>query len=157
MNVLMLLGGLFGAFFVVYFIITCLGGFLPGRRYELPDCDDTTRIAVIIPARNEAAVVPKLVESLRRQRYPDELYDVFVVPNNCTDDTEAAALKAGAQILSCAEPVHRKGDALRQAFAQLLNRSRYDAYCIFDADNLVHPGFLHQVNDAFRAGYDAVE
>ena len=156
MNILMMLGGLFGAFFAVYFVITCLGGFLPGRRYELPECEDSTRIAVLIPARNEAAVVPKLVESLMRQRYPRELYDVYVIPNNCTDDTEAAARSAGANIIGCRAPVRRKGDALRQAFDRL-GGDGYDAYCVFDADNLVHPGFLHQVNNAFRAGYDAAQ
>ena len=157
MNVILLLGGVLGIAFAVYFVVTSLGGFISGRRYTLEDRPDTTRIAAVIAARNEALVLPHLVKSLLAQDYPRALFDVYVVPNNCTDDTEAAALSAGAKVLHCPEPVRRKGDALRQTFAQLTATGQYDAYCVFDADNLVHPGFLHQVNNACQAGFDAAQ
>lgn len=157
MNLFLLLGGVAGIAFAVYAVITSLGGFISGRRYALEDQPDATRIAAVIAARNEAAVLPHLVKSLLAQDYPRALFDVYVVPNNCTDDTEAAALAAGAKVLHCPEPVSRKGDALRQAFAQLTAIGDYDAYCVFDADNLVHPGFFHQVNNACRAGFDAAQ
>jgi len=157
MNVFLLLGGAAGIAFAVYFLITSLGGFISGRRYVLEERPDSTRIAAVIAARNEAAVVPHLVKSLLAQEYPRELFDVYVVPNNCTDNTEAVSLATGAKVLHCTEPVTRKGDALRQAFAQLTATGRYDAYCVFDADNLVHPGFFHQVNNVCLAGYDAAQ
>lgn len=157
MEALLIFGGAAGALFAVYFVVTCLGGFVSGRTYDLPDHEDTTRIAAVIAARNEAAVVPQLVKSLMEQDYPRALCDVYVIPNNCTDDTESAALAAGAKILRCSEPVRRKGDALRQAFGQLSAGGQYDAYCVFDADNLVDPGFFHQVNNACRAGFDAAQ
>ena len=153
----MLLCGVVGILFAAYFVCTSLGGFVLRRRYDLPDQPDTTRIAAVIAARNEAAVVPNLIKSLLRQDYPRALFDVYVVPNNCTDSTEAAARAAGARLLHCPEPVSRKGDALRQAFAQLSATGKYDAYCVFDADNLVDPGFFHQVNDAYKAGCDAAQ
>ena len=110
-----------------------------------------TRFACLIAARNEEAVIAALVESLRRQDYPDELYDVYVIPNNCTDGTEARALTAGAKILRCAEPVRCKGDALHEAVARLLPRG-YDAFCVFDADNVAEEHFLARMNDAFCGG-----
>ena len=157
MNVILTLCGLLGAVFAVYFVITSLGGFITRKRYVLTESAATTRIAAVIPARNESAVIGGLVDSLLRQDYPRELLDIYVVPNNCSDDTEAAALRAGAKLLSCPEPVSRKGDVLRQAFAQLSATGRYDAYCVFDADNLVDPGFMRSVNNAVRAGYDAAQ
>lgn len=157
MNVLMGLCGAAGLAFTIYFLITSAGGFILRRRYELPDAPDVTRIAAVIAARNEAQVVPELIRSLLKQDYPRARFDIYVAPNNCTDDTEAAAIRAGAKILHCDEPVRRKGDALRQAFSKLSAMGRYDAYCVFDADNLVDPGFFHQVNDAVRAGYDAAQ
>ena len=156
-QLILALGGVFGALLAVYFVITSLGGFISGRKYVLPESADVIRIAALIPARNEAAVIGELVKSLKIQDYPPELLDIYVIPNNCTDHTEAVALRAGAKVLRCEKPVSRKGDALRQAFAQLGGTGRYDAYCVFDADNLVHPGFMHQVNNACRVGYKAAQ
>ena len=114
-------------------------------------CAPRTRFACLIAARNEEAVIGALVESLRAQDYPDALYDIFVIPNNCTDDTEAAALTAGAKIFRCTGPVRCKGDALHEAVAWLLPQ-RYDAFCVFDADNVADARFLARMNDAFCAG-----
>ena len=110
-----------------------------------------TRFACLIPARNEEAVIGALTRSLKAQNYPDALYDVYVIPNNCTDGTEEAARAAGARIFRCFDPVTRKGDALHEAVAWLLPRG-YDAFCVFDADNVVHPDFLARMNDAMLAG-----
>ena len=109
------------------------------------------RFACLLPARNEEAVIGRTVRRLLEQNYPPELFDVYVIPNNCTDGTEAAARSAGAKILRCAGNVRCKGDALRQAVAGLLH-GKYDAFCVFDADNDVHPDFLARMNDAFLAG-----
>ncbi|MBE7003742.1 MAG: glycosyltransferase [Ruminococcaceae bacterium] len=110
-----------------------------------------TRFACLIPARNEEAVIAALVESLRAQRYPGALYDIYVIPNNCTDATEDRAREAGAKIFRCFDPVCCKGDALHEAVSWLLPRG-YDAFCLFDADNIADPDFLARMNDAFLSG-----
>ena len=110
-----------------------------------------TRFACLIPARNEEAVVGALIKSLKTQDYPSALYDVYVIPNTCTDRTEDAARAAGAKIFRCFDPVTRKGDTLREAMAWLLPRG-YDAFCVLDADNVVRPDFLARMNDAMCAG-----
>lgn len=133
----------------LWFLIVAL--FVLRRPKPFEVCAPRTRFACLIAARNEEAVIGALVESLRAQTYPDELYDIFVIPNNCTDNTEAAALTAGAKIFRCFEPVHCKGDALHEAVAWLLPRG-YDAFCIFDADNVADEHFLARMNDAFCAG-----
>lgn len=157
MQLFLTLAGLYGLLYGLYFVITSLGGFIAKKTYTLQEAGDTARVAAIIPARNEENVVGALVESLKAQDYPQDLLDIYVVINNCTDSTEAQARAAGARILYCSEPVRRKGDVLRQAFGQLTAMGRYDAYCIFDADNLVHPKFVHQVSNAFHAGYDVAQ
>ncbi len=133
---------------MLYITLTGLLFFLPRKQH--PKAEPNTRFAVLIPARNEEAVIGATVKGLQQQNYPAERFDIFVIPNNCTDDTEAAARRAGAQILSCLGPVESKGDVLHQVFGQLLGR--YDAYCVFDADNLVDPDFLARMNDARAAG-----
>ncbi|MEA4899468.1 MAG: glycosyltransferase family 2 protein [Eubacteriales bacterium] len=112
------------------------------------------RLALVIPARNEARVVGLLIDSLNKQRYPRELFDIYVIPNNCIDDTEQEARRAGAHILHCPEETHSKGEVLHHTFAQLLESERaYDGFVIFDADNIADSGFLQVVNNAMAAGY----
>lgn len=143
--VLTLLLRLFGLWFLV------MGLFFWKRPRPYPASSPRTRFACLIPARNEEAVIGAAVRSLKDQNYPSALFDVYVLPNNCTDGTEEAARAAGARILRCSGPVRNKGDVLRQALLQLL-RADYDAFCVFDADNVVDGAFLARMNDAFQAG-----
>ncbi|MBP7401318.1 MAG: glycosyltransferase family 2 protein [Clostridia bacterium] len=123
------------------------------RQRPYPDAAPATRFAVVIPARNEAGAVGRLVESLLDQEYPRTLYEIYVVPNNCTDDTEGAALAAGARVLRCAGSVRNKGDALRESLAVLMDDpAGYDAFLVFDADNLADRRFLTEMDRAFQAG-----
>lgn len=141
--------GLVFKLFAAYFVI--IGLFALKRPRHFAKAAPTTRFACLIAARNEEAVIAGLVDSLKNQDYPAELYDIFVIPNNCTDGTEAAARAAGAEIIHCDGPVRCKGDALHQAIGKLLDSS-YDAFCVFDADNSADPHFLARMNDAFRGG-----
>lgn len=49
------------------------------------------RFAVLIAARNEAAVIGDLIDSLKQQNYPAELIDIYVVADNCIDCTAEIA------------------------------------------------------------------
>lgn len=121
---------------------------LPKKKY--PVVPPRTRFAVLLPVRNEENVIETVFKSLQAQDYPAELFDIFVIPNNCTDNTENVALKAGARILHCTAPVSTKGEVLHQILNSL--QGQYDAYCVFDADNVVDPFFLARMNDAICAG-----
>ena len=135
--------------FTLYFV--CVAVFTLRRRRAYPKAPPRTRFAVVVAARNEERVIAQLVDSILEQRYPARLRDIYVVPNNCTDYTEAVAAAAGAKILQCLSPVHSKGGALHQALGQLMGKN-YDAFVVFDADNVVHPDFLARCNDAILAG-----
>ena len=153
MHTLLIICSVAGAVFGLYFAFTCVAGLLRKQK-DIPSVPPRRRIAAVIAARNEEAVIGDLVSSLMAQNYPRELFDIYVVPNNCTDRTEEIARVAGARILNCSGPIGSKGDALRCAFGQLTSMDlRYDAYCIFDADNLADPLFFRAVNDAREAGY----
>lgn len=133
-----------------YYLLTALSGFKKPRVY--PERAPKTRFAVLIAARNEERVIGNLVESLKEQDYPEELYDIIVIPNNCTDNTARAARKKGAKIMECLTPVKSKGDVLSHAVERLSEFGEYDAVCVFDADNLAHSGFLREMNNAYLDG-----
>ena len=115
-----------------------------------------TKFAVLIAARNEELVIGPLIHSLLAQNYPSELYDIWVIPNNCTDNTALAAERAGAKVLECTVPVKNKGEVLRFAYNHLRPR-RYDAWLVFDADNVADPDFLAEMNNACLAGVMAAQ
>ena len=57
------------------------------------------KFMAIIPAHNEEMVIKNLVESLREQDYPKDLYDIYVIADNCTDNTAEIAKEAGAIVI----------------------------------------------------------
>ncbi len=149
LNVLLIVGGLLMLYNLYFCVLAVVG--LRGRK-EHPRAMPATRFAVVVAARNEEKVLAQLLESLWQQNYPRELFTVYVAPNNCTDNTRALALKCGATVFDAVGEVHGKGDVLAQMAAYLEERGGYDALCVFDADNLVHPDFLQKMNDAYAAG-----
>ena len=135
----------------LYFVIIAL--FCLKKPAPYLKCKPVHRFAILIAARNEQGVIGDLVHSLLAQDYPRDLFDVYVIPNNCTDQTQSAAEAAGAKIISCSYPVRCKGDVLHQAVDQLLYGAvHYDGFLVFDADNVVDKQFLARINDAFCSG-----
>ena len=114
------------------------------------------RYAVIVAARNENAVIGDLIHSIRVQNYPQELIDIFVVADNCTDNTAAVAQEAGAIVFPRfnTEQVG-KGYALDYGFAcirQHYSENGYEAYFVFDADNVLDVNYFREMNKTFDNG-----
>ncbi|MCI8514129.1 MAG: glycosyltransferase [Lachnospiraceae bacterium] len=155
-NIFLTLTQILITIFGLHFVI--VAAFLLKKKRDYPEKNPATRFAVLIAARNEADVIEGLLTSLKEQDYPDDLYDVFVIPNNCTDRTEEVAQEAGVRIYHCPYPVRTKGEVLHQTIPHILSDSaRYDAICVFDADNIVDPAYLSRMNDAFCAGVRAAQ
>ena len=117
------------------------------------------KFAVIVSARNEEGVIGELLESLRHQKYPRELLDLYVVADNCTDGTAEVARRAGAMVHERFDQQNKgKGYAMDYLFRQLKAEGKddYDGYFVFDADNLVDENFVAEMNRTFDRGYDAV-
>ena len=140
--------------YLIYYIIT--GLYALKSRSKISTGDKKHTFAVIIPARNEEKVIANLLKSLKTQNYPKELYDVFVVANNCTDKTSEIALSHNVNVIEGNENIKSKGDALKLAFTKLKD-SKYESFVIFDADNIVHPEFINKMNDAMCAGYEIAQ
>lgn len=115
--------------------------------------------AVLICARNESAVIADLIDSIRQQTYDRGRIDLFVLADNCTDDTAEVARRAGARVYTRCDSAHvGKGYAL-QALLGHLHRdypAGFDGYLVFDADNILAPDYVEQMNRTFSQGYDIV-
>ncbi len=120
------------------------------------------KFLAIIPAHNEEAVVGNLIESLQKQNYPKNKYDIIVIADNCTDKTKEVAESYGVKIFERHEedPAKKtKGDALRLLLNTLLSdpKMNYDAFCVFDADNIVDPNFITAMNKHLCQGEEVVQ
>ncbi len=121
--------------------------------------DKNHRFMLIIPAHNEEAVVGNLVESLKKLDYPKDLYDIYVIADNCTDATAKVAKEMGAIVYERFDEKHKtKGYALQWFLQQKIEEDApYDAFCIFDADNIVDDQFLKVMNRKLCQGEDVVQ
>lgn len=155
--------GITAIFQIFIFIITCyymvLGIFGVYRNKEHKDYNPKNKFAMIVAAHNEEVVIGKLVESMKNQNYPKELYDIYVIADNCTDKTAEIARKLGANVYErTSENERGKGYALEWMFDKLFKLDvKYDAVSIFDADNLVDKDFLKEIDSKMKEGYKVVQ
>lgn len=117
------------------------------------------KFMAVVPAHNEETVIKNLVESLVAQNYPKELYDIYVIADNCTDATAEIAKEAGAKVLKRFDEENKtKGHALNWFIKQKIEENAdYDAMCVFDADNIVDKNFLKNMNKKLCQGEEVVQ
>ena len=117
------------------------------------------KFMAIIPAHNEEAVVGNLIESLKKQNYPKELFDIYVIADNCTDNTAKVARDAGAIVYQRFDPERKtKGYAMQWFLTKKIEENAdYDAFCVFDADNVAMPDFIKNMNKKLCQGEEIVQ
>lgn len=118
------------------------------------------KFMAVVSARNEEQVIGNLIESLKNQIYPANKIDIYVIADNCTDNTAKVARDAGAIVYERFNEFKRsKGYALEWFFDIVLKEfpNKYDAFCIFDADNIVAPNFFDKMNGKLCEGETIVQ
>lgn len=118
------------------------------------------KYAVISCARNEEEVIGQLLDSIKKQSYPKEYIDIFVMADNCTDNTALVSRQAGAIVYERfnKEKVG-KGYALDTLFQNMASDGYddYDGYFIFDSDNILSVDYIEKMNRFYDPDkYDAV-
>lgn len=151
--VLMVLTSVCYLYQIVYLILPLIKKQRPHRS------EKRHRYAILIAARNEEAVLPHLLDSIRAQDYPAELITTYVVADNCIDRTVEVARAGGARVYARYNRKEvGKGYALNFLLEQIEKNDgldSYDAFLIFDADNLLLPDYVTQINKICSDGYEA--
>ncbi len=161
MKIIIYLNYIFSLFFTIcyaYQFLYVFVGLL--KRPKEFQTDVYHRYAIIISARNEEAVIAQLIESIKNQNYPVDMLDTFVIADNCTDATAQVAREAGAIVYERFNTeLVGKGYALDWMF-DIIKKDyadkNYDGYMVFDADNLLDPNFILEMNKTFSHGYRVV-
>ncbi len=112
------------------------------------------RIALIIPARYDSAVVGSLMESIAKQTYDEKFFDTFVIVSDSADPTVEIVKNYKNTYLHIEMEQTCKGEALDSCLKKILkaNPDYYDAYIIIDADNILKADFVEEMNNALKSG-----
>ena len=113
--------------------------------------DPKLKYLVLVPAHNEEAVISGIIENLQSMDYPQELYDFYILADNCNDRTAEIAREKGAKVLETHKEspdmptgkpiVLQKALQTLQGYAQ-----KYDLVIFFDADNRIDTNMFREVN-----------
>jgi cellulose synthase/poly-beta-1,6-N-acetylglucosamine synthase-like glycosyltransferase len=149
--------GALAAAAAMYLLVLAIAAF----AYREPEfgVDPSSRLVVLVPAHNEADLIQRCVASLRNQDYPPDRFQIIVVADNCTDDTEGLARAAGVDVLVREAPEARgKGQALRWGMDRVLARLEPpDAFVVIDADSVADRGLLSGLVAYLERGAEAVQ
>lgn len=148
MNILLVLTGALFFHFAVFGLV----GVFAKKRY--PKTDRINRYGIVIPTRNEENVIAGLIESIRKNDYPQDKLQIFVVAHNCTDKTAEVARSLGAVVYEYDNPDEcTKGYALKYLFSCIerdFGTRSFDGFFLLDADNILTQNYIFKMNDAFE-------
>ncbi|MCL2337360.1 MAG: glycosyltransferase family 2 protein [Firmicutes bacterium] len=144
--------------FWLYQVIISLFSFVKPKDKKLL-VNKQHRFMAVLPAHNEETVIRNLIRSLKRQDYPGTLLDIYVIADNCTDDTVAIAKEEGVFVYQRFDETKKtKGYALNWFLTRKVDEDAdYDAFCVFDADNIVNSDFFSVMNKKLCQGEVVVQ
>ena len=116
--------------------------------------DKKHRFIIALPANTEETVIGNLIKSLKMQDYDKDLFDIYVIADNCTDNTAKIARENGAIVYERFDETKKtKGYALNWFLSKMkVKKDDYDALLVFDADNIVDKNFLNVMNKKLCQG-----
>lgn len=143
----------------MYYLFLSLFGLYKKEDKGAEKCLPQKTFALLVAAHNEEMVVGKIVESLKELDYPKDMFDIFVIADNCNDRTASIARSHNVGVHERNVLDKRgKGYALEWMFDRIFKMDKkYDAIAIFDADNLVSKNFLKEMNYKMLQGYKVVQ
>lgn len=140
---------------IILFVITTIRS-RNNHNYPIKESVSNPKFAILIPARDESKVIEGLIKSIKGQTFKIDMKDVYVIVEDINDYTCDIVKKYGATtIVRKNLELRRKGYALDEAVKFILDSGeKYDAYFIFDADNVLDKDYFRNMNETFFNGYD---
>lgn len=154
MSLFFLVLSLLSFFFCIFFFLKL---FLVRKKnqYIFEKSVSKPTFTVLIPARDESQVIAPLLESIQNQTRKIKMEDVYVIVENEEDPTLVIAHSFGVQVIVRKHlEKQSKGYALEEAIDVLKEQNRfYDAYFIFDADNVLDKNYFKEMEKDYKKGY----
>ena len=113
-----------------------------------------SRFLILYPAYNEDKVIIHAVEQFLQQDYPKDHYNVVVISDHMQPATNEILRKLPITLLTPTFEKSSKAKAMQYAINK--TKGDFDNVVILDADNVVLPDFLSQLN-ILCSVYDAIQ
>lgn len=113
-----------------------------------------TRFLILFPAYKEDKVIINAVEKFLLQEYPTDHYTVAVISDHMQPETNDYLSTLPIRLLTPTFEKSSKAKAMQYAINEV--QGEFDNVVILDADNVVRPDFLSQLN-VLCSVYDAIQ
>ena len=110
---------------------------------------------ILYPAYNEDRVIVNSVQRFLAQYYPYSCFHVTVISDHMQPETNQKLSELPITLLQPVFEKSSKAKAMQYAMNQI--KDDYDFIVILDADNVVEPHFLEQLNAECAKGYKAIQ
>ena len=116
--------------------------------------DELTRFLILYPAYKEDRVIINAVEQFILQDYPEDHYKLVVISDHMEPETNEFLNRYPITVLTPSFEKSSKAKAMQYAINEV--KGNFDNVVILDADNVVRPTFLSQLN-ILCSVYDAIQ
>ena len=115
------------------------------------------KLGILIPAHNEEMTIEGTLKSLQQTAKPSCDIGIFVIADNCTDNTGSLAQDFGAKVLIREDKtLIGKGYALDFGFKAMLSQD-YELILVIDADTRCSKNILIELVSKYQQGYDVLQ
>ena len=147
------------AFSVAYVAFYALVSLFPSRtsKHQLsaPSAQPSSSFLILFPAYKEDSVIVHSVRQFLEQSYPKDLYEVVVISDHMQDETNELLRQLPITLFTPQFEKSSKAKAMQYAIKEI--NGQFDYVIILDADNVVMPEFLEQMNTSCMQGYRAIQ
>ena len=155
MNILFILIFIYLLVGVVYLLVFALAGKISSHKIY-PFSKEIKKIALVIPAYKEDKIIIDSVKLALTHDYPSEEYSIFVMADQLSEETLSALHQLPITVHQVFHQESTKAKSLN-SFFEMTKSVIFDVVMVLDADNVMQPGCLNKINDAFFTGNKVVQ
>ena len=143
----------------IYFTIIALTSIIKRKEDNVENYEIKNKFAILVPAHNEENVIATTIKSLSKIEYPKNMFDIYIIADNCSDNTVQIASKYNVNVITRFNKSQiGKGYALDYALNIIKTKNKkYTAYAFIDADNIVDKNFLLEMNKNLQYGHKVIQ
>lgn len=146
---------LFTAASVFYVVVFSVASLFCRKPVQKKPTNKKVSFLILFPAYKEDKVIIHSVEECLKQDYPSDKFTVAVISDRMKDSTNEQLSVIGASLFIPEFEKSSKANAL--CYAMERTERTYDHVVILDADNVVKPDFLRQLNESCNQGFKAIQ
>lgn len=130
----------------LYVLLICffIFGFAKMKPISIYETSPKNKFSIIVPFRNEANTLPKLLATLGLQNYPKEMYEVLLVDDDSKEKFQIPSSKTHIRVIN---NIRKSNSPKKDAIETAIKTASYDWIITTDADCLAPSNWLHTIDN----------